>query len=151
MLVHLVTNGASGKGTMANAGSMQRGIDVQAQSSLTHWEQKINALVKFKHNPSEADVHKSAEMAGNLSIARTLYQDKINYDLESIGHYASMYQTELNAMGRVAGISAQVAQSQENMIRQFGQAAYTIGKGAAYTKGITNAYAQGLSQMDRAM
>lgn len=151
MLVHLVTNGASGKGVMQNVGAMNRGFEVSSNTDIGEWSNRIRNLMQFNRSPDEAAVMSAAEEAGNSSIAKTLFQDMVNYKVETMQNQASMWQTEMNAFGRIAGISAQVASTQDRMTQQFAQAAYTIGKSANYTKGIANAYAQGLSTMDRVM
>jgi replicative DNA helicase len=151
MLVQLVTNGASAKNVMANSGSMTRGFEVSSNTDIGAWSNQIRNLMQFNSTPDEAAVMTAAEEAGNSSIAKTLFQDMVNYKVESIQNQASMWQTEMNAFGRIAGISAQVATTQDRMVQQFAQAAYTIGKSANYTKGVASAYANGLQTADGIM
>lgn len=151
MLVQIMGNGANGRGVMGQVGSMNRGFEVRADTDISHWSGQIKSLMEFNRNPNEGDVQNAATAAGESSVAKVLFQDYVNYRLESMTNVAGMWQTEMNAMGRASGISAQVASSQDRMVQQFAQSAYQIGKGAAYTQGIANAYAQGLQEYARFM
>lgn len=144
MLVQILTHGANGRDVMANSGSMARGFAVNTNAANSHWLDMMESLQEFNRNPTELDVQDAATSAGQSSVSKVLYQDYLNYRLETATNVASMWQSEMSAMGRMAGLSAQVAQSQDRMVQQFASSAYQIGKSAAYTQGITNGYAQGL-------
>lgn len=144
MLVQILQNNSRATGVMQQVGSMNRGFAVAANTDISHWSGQIESLMTFNRNPGEDDVFAAATAAGQSSVAKVLFQDYVNYRLESMTNVASMWQTEMNARGRMAGISAQVASSQDRMVQSFAQSAYQIGKGAHYTQGIANAYAEGL-------
>lgn len=151
MLVQILQNNARATGVMAQVSSMNRGFAVAANTDIGHWSSQIENLMEFNRNPTENDVFSAATAAGQSSVAKNLFQDYVNYRLESMTNVASMWQTEMNARGRMAGISAQVASSQDRMVQSFAQSAYQIGKGAHYTQGIANAYAQGLQAAQEVM
>lgn len=144
MLVQILQNNARATGVMQNVSSMNRGFAVAANTDIGHWSGQIESLMEFNRNPGEDAVFAAATAAGQSSVAKVLFQDYVNYRLESMTNVASMWQTEMNARGRMAGISAQVSSGQDRMVQSFAQAAYQIGKGAHYTQGIANAYAEGL-------
>ena len=142
MLVSLITRNARGSEMMSNTMGIQRGFDVK--SDTTHWTNVIRELQTLNRNPDENAVMEEATMAGESSVAKVLFQDYTNYRLERATNYASMAQTEMNAMSRFAGLSQQLSIAQDKMTQQFAASAYQIGKSYNYTQGIANAYAQGL-------
>lgn len=142
MLVSLVGN--SKGSTVASSGlSTQKGFQVKADGQ--YWTNKLaNFGSNINRNPSEDQVIDAAKEAGNAKVAKQLYSDLWSYKLETAQSMASMMQTEMNAMGRLASMSAQVAQTQNRTVEQFAAAGYQVAKSNAYTQGIANAYAHGL-------